>query len=123
MACPPSAFLKGIKCKPFVRNVLLPISRVGHSGSPDFSSVYSSCRGRIVSVASPSWMVEVNDRIAIIGDHGIIKLQRADAAPVSERPPLAQSRSVRGTFVGPFDVKSESALWLGITIFENLRHD
>ena len=30
---------------------------------------------------------------------------------------------MRGTFVGHFDVKSESALWLGITLFENLRHD
>jgi hypothetical protein len=89
---------------------------------PDFPFVYASCGRRIISIISPSWMIEVNDRIAIVRDHCIVELQRADAAPILECPPLAKRRSARGAVIGDFDMKTKRALWLGITSVENLRH-
>jgi hypothetical protein len=67
-------------------------------------------------------MVEVNDRVAIVRDHSIVKLQRANPAPVLECPPLAKRGSARDAMIGDFDVEGQSALWLRITFVENLCH-
>src|SRR5438270_13584152 len=68
-------------------------------------------------------MVEVDDSISVIGDHGVIEDQSANAMPVLERAALPQTRSMRRAFVSYIDVESQSALGLRISFVEDLRHN
>jgi len=55
----------------------------------DFSTVDSGGSGRIIAVAAPGRMVEVNDGIAVPGDHRIVEGQRTDPLPALKLASLA----------------------------------
>src|SRR5271165_2018173 len=50
-----------------------------------------ACRGRwIVAVVPPSRVVEMNDKIAVVGGDRLVKDQSADARPIAELAPLQE---------------------------------
>ena len=55
----------------------------------DFSTVDSGGSGRIIAVAAPGRMVEVNNRIAVPRDHRIVEGQRTDSPPPLKLAALA----------------------------------
>ena len=61
--------------------------------------------------------------IAVVGDDGVVERQRADATPVTERPPLLRYRPRRLAVVGDLDVERQRAFGRRIAAIEDLRHD
>jgi hypothetical protein len=55
----------------------------------DFSTVNSGGSGWIIPVAAPRRMVEVDNRIAVPGNHRIVKGQRTDSLPALKLASLA----------------------------------
>src|ERR1700747_741006 len=68
-------------------------------------------------------MVEVNDKITVVRDNGIVEGQPADATPVAEGAPLPEAWTSRRTFIGYFDMKAEGVFGRHVTLIKNLRHD
>ena len=68
-------------------------------------------------------MVEVDDRIAVEGDDGIVESQRADPAPVLERAPYPDGRPLRLPLIGHLDGERERPPGRWIAAVEDLRHD
>ncbi len=52
-------------------------------------------------------MVEVNYKITVIRDDGIVESQSANATPVAEGAPLPERWTSRRTLIGYFDMKAE----------------
>jgi hypothetical protein len=53
--------------------------------------VYAGCRLGIVTIATPGGMVEVDHKVAVIGDNGVVESQFANTSPVAEGPLLQDS--------------------------------
>jgi hypothetical protein len=80
-------------------------------------------RCRIIPVVAPARMIEMNDKVAVVGNDGVVEDQLADTAPILEGSPHETQDVTRRPFIRHFDVKGELAFWNGIAHVENLRHD
>jgi hypothetical protein len=65
----------------------------------------------------------MNDKVAVVGNYGVVEGQLADAAPILEGSPHKTQDVTRRPFIRHFDVKRELAFRNGIALVENLRHD
>ena len=90
--------------------------------SSNLSTVDSGGSGRIIAVAAPGRMVEVNNGIAVPRDHRIVEGQRTDSLPALKLASLAQRGAAGQTIVSDFNVKGQFSLGFRISLVEYLGH-
>ena len=68
-------------------------------------------------------MVKVNDEIAVVRSHGIIKCEASNAPPPLELPSLKGRESERMAIISDFYVKLQLAFRIRISCIEYVPHD
>src|SRR5713226_8713620 len=80
-------------------------------------------RGRIVAIGAPRWMIEVEDKVAIVGSDSVVECERADAPPALEVTPLVQPHAVGLANIGDLDGEGNPVSGNTVTAVEDLAHD
>ena len=96
--------------------------QVGNRRLPDLPAVLPSRGRRVVAILPPGGMIEVDDRVSVVGDDSVVEHQLPDVLPVLERAPLAERGAGGRAFVGYLDVERQRALRHGIARVEDVRH-
>jgi hypothetical protein len=74
--------------------------------SPYLSFVDTRCCGRIVAVIPPRRVIEVDNKIAIVGGDRFVEDESPNARPIAKPTPLEERRAERGALVRHLDLKS-----------------
>ena len=83
------------------------VARSAHLAAAD------SRRGlRVVAVLTPGRVGEMEDRIPVVGDDGIVEDERPDRSPVLKRASLPQTGSGGLPMIGHFDRECERCVWV-----------
>src|SRR5258708_28438594 len=85
------------------------------------STSFSKGGARVVAVAPPGRMVEVNDAVAAVRRDGGVERDRSDRSPVGELAALLQRvqlAAVRHARVRRFDAEGQLALLQGVGVAE-----
>src|SRR4051812_48566507 len=72
-----------------------------------FPSLHARCGRRVIAVAAPGRMREMDDEVAIVRGDGRVEYEAADTAPVPEGHSLPYRKAVRLTLVGHVDVEGQ----------------
>jgi hypothetical protein len=83
---------------------------------------WTKSRLRIVAVIPPAGMVEMKNKVPVVGNNGMVERQPTHAAPVFEFPPRITQYVSLDALIGQLDMKDELALWYRIALVENLSH-
>src|SRR4029077_3172650 len=91
--------------------------------SPDLVAADASGGRGIVPILAPRRMIEVDDRVPVVGNHGVVEDDRSNPPPVPKRAALVRRGPRRLSLIGDVNRELQRPLRRGIAAVENLRHD
>ena len=83
---------------------------------------YAGRGGRIILVVSPGRVMEMNDKVAVVGCDRLVKGNGTNRTPITERPPLKHRRPACFAFVRDLNLERKSPFRRTHAPIIDLRH-